>query len=106
MPRSCCCRIATARQIAFRIKVPLVSSALILILIFSLIGTLQFFTEPQALRLVSNGTITPAMHDAGAVFRAQFRAAALDTLRATPLVRVPGGAGDTPTERQAAARQK
>ncbi len=50
---------ANAWQIAFRIKVPLVSSALVLILVFALIGTLQFFTEPQILRLASNGTITP-----------------------------------------------
>jgi multiple sugar transport system permease protein len=50
---------ASARQIAFRIKVPLVSSALILILIFSLIGTLQFFTEPQILGPIANGTVTP-----------------------------------------------
>jgi multiple sugar transport system permease protein len=50
---------ASPWQIAFRIKVPLVSSALVLILVFALIGTLQFFTEPQILTLVSNGTITP-----------------------------------------------
>jgi multiple sugar transport system permease protein len=50
---------ANAWQVAFRIKVPLVGSALVLILVFALIGTLQFFTEPQILRLVSNGTITP-----------------------------------------------
>jgi multiple sugar transport system permease protein len=50
---------AGARQIAFRIKVPLVSSALTLILIFSLIGTLQFFTEPQILGPIANGTVTP-----------------------------------------------
>jgi multiple sugar transport system permease protein len=50
---------ASAWQVAFRIKVPLVGSALVLILVFALIGTLQFFTEPQILRLVSNGTITP-----------------------------------------------
>jgi multiple sugar transport system permease protein len=50
---------ANAWQIAFRIKVPIVSSALLLILVFALIGTLQFFTEPQILQLVSNGTITP-----------------------------------------------
>ena len=37
----------------------MVASALTLILVFALIGTLQFFTEPQILRLVSNGTITP-----------------------------------------------
>lgn len=50
---------ANSWQIAFRIKVPMVASALTLILVFALIGTLQFFTEPQILRLVSNGTITP-----------------------------------------------
>ncbi|MHB1489469.1 lactose transport system permease protein LacF [mine drainage metagenome] len=50
---------ANSWQLAFRIKIPLVSSALVLILVFALIGTLQFFTEPQILRLVSNGTITP-----------------------------------------------
>ncbi len=50
---------ASARQIAFRIKIPMVSSALILILVFALIGTLQFFTEPQVLGPVANGTITP-----------------------------------------------
>ena len=50
---------ASSWQIAVRVKVPMISSALLLILVFALIGTLQFFTEPQALRLVSNGTITP-----------------------------------------------
>ncbi|MEU1590699.1 sugar ABC transporter permease [Micromonospora sp. NPDC005710] len=50
---------ANARQIAIRIKVPLVTSALTLILIFSLIGTLQFFAEPQILGPIANGTVTP-----------------------------------------------
>jgi multiple sugar transport system permease protein len=50
---------ASSWQIAFRVKVPMISSALLLILVFALIGTLQFFTEPQSLRLISNGTITP-----------------------------------------------
>jgi multiple sugar transport system permease protein len=50
---------ANPRQVAFRIKVPMVSSALVLILVFALIGTLQFFTEPQVLRPISNGAITP-----------------------------------------------
>lgn len=50
---------ASSWQIALRVKIPMISSALLLILVFALIGTLQFFTEPQALRLVSNGTITP-----------------------------------------------
>lgn len=47
-------------QIALRIKVPLVASALVLILVFALIGTLQFFTEPQVLAPSSNGVITPS----------------------------------------------
>ncbi|MBL7255636.1 carbohydrate ABC transporter permease [Paractinoplanes lichenicola] len=50
---------ANSRQIAVRIKVPMVSSALVLILIFSLIGTLQFFTEPQILGPIANGSVTP-----------------------------------------------
>jgi len=56
--------------------------------------------------MLANGTITPAMHDAGAMFRAQFRAAALDTLRAMPMIRVPGGTGGPLTERQVGARRK
>ncbi|NEM92142.1 carbohydrate ABC transporter permease [Galbitalea soli] len=50
---------ASAWQVAFRIKVPLVSSALVLILVFALIGTLQFFTEPSILAPSANWSITP-----------------------------------------------
>jgi multiple sugar transport system permease protein len=50
---------ANARQIAFRIKVPMVASAFVLILVFALIGTLQFFAEPQILGPVANGSVTP-----------------------------------------------
>ena len=56
--------------------------------------------------MLANGTITPEMHDAGVLFRGQFRAAALDTLRAMPLIRMPGGSGDTITEQNHAARRK
>ncbi|HEX4057945.1 MAG TPA: sugar ABC transporter permease [Galbitalea sp.] len=49
---------ANAWQVAVRIKVPMVSSALILILVFALIGTLQFFVEPSILTPVANGSIT------------------------------------------------
>jgi multiple sugar transport system permease protein len=49
---------ANAWQVATRIKVPMVSSALILILVFALIGTLQFFVEPSILTPVANGSIT------------------------------------------------
>jgi len=50
---------ANSWQVAFRIKIPMVASALVLILVFALIGTLQFFTEPQVLGPIANGTITP-----------------------------------------------
>ncbi len=50
---------ANAWQIALRLKIPLISSAFVLILVFALIGTLQFFTEPQVLGPIANGTITP-----------------------------------------------
>ncbi|GGK74530.1 ABC transporter permease [Sphaerisporangium melleum] len=46
-------------QIALRIKIPLIAPALVLILVFSLIGTLQFFNEPQILRYLAAGTIGP-----------------------------------------------
>ncbi|GIJ34402.1 carbohydrate ABC transporter permease [Verrucosispora sp. WMMD703] len=53
-------------QVARRIKIPLIAPALILILVFSLIGTLQFFNEPQILRYLAAGTIgsdfTPNMY--------------------------------------------
>ncbi|MFF0153868.1 carbohydrate ABC transporter permease [Micromonospora sp. NPDC005203] len=53
-------------QVALRIKIPLIAPALILILVFALIGTLQFFNEPQILRYLAAGTIgtdfTPNMY--------------------------------------------
>ena len=51
---------ANSWQVALRIKVPMISSALVLILVFALIGTLQFFTEPQILRSVAAGSIDAA----------------------------------------------
>jgi multiple sugar transport system permease protein len=57
---------ASKWQIVLRIKIPLVRSALILILVFALIGTLQFFNEPQILRTLAAGSIgadyTPNMY--------------------------------------------
>jgi len=41
---------ATNWQIALRIKIPLIRDAVILTGVFSIIGTLQLFTEPQVLR--------------------------------------------------------
>ena len=54
----------------------------------------------------ANGTIDAAMRDAGRTFHAQFRAAALDTLRTAPLIRLPTGTGETPTERALDTRSK
>ncbi|WP_166845952.1 carbohydrate ABC transporter permease [Isoptericola sp. BMS4] len=57
---------ASGPQIALRIKVPMVSSSMVMVLVFSLIGTLQFFTEPTVLRSVAQGAIpsdyTPNMY--------------------------------------------
>ena len=50
---------ANSWQIALRIKIPLVSNALMLILVFALIGTLQFFNEPQVLKFLAAGSIGP-----------------------------------------------
>ncbi len=56
--------------------------------------------------MLANGTITVEMQEAGAMFRTAFRLAALDGLRAMPLLRTPGGGGDSLTDRQAAARER
>lgn len=57
---------ANGFQLATRIKVPMISSSMIMVLIFALIGTLQFFTEPQVLRSIAQGAIpvsyTPNMY--------------------------------------------
>lgn len=48
---------ATDWKVATRVKIPLVFPALVLTGIFSIIGTLQLFSEPQVMRALS-GTIT------------------------------------------------
>ena len=57
-------------------------------------------------QMLTNGSITPAMHEAGCMFRTQFRAAMLDSIRVSALIRVSGGSDDGPTEYQAAARRR
>jgi hypothetical protein len=57
-------------------------------------------------QMLANATITPEMHEAGCIFRSQFRLASLDPLRARSLIRLPGSTGDSVTESQAAARQR
>lgn len=56
--------------------------------------------------MLANGSITLPMHDAGMIFRTQFRAAALNGMRSMPLVRVTGGKGMSLTEHAIAARDK
>ncbi|MFF7792876.1 ABC transporter permease subunit [Streptomyces sp. NPDC007991] len=46
-------------QTALRVKIPMISSALVLTLMFTLIGTLQFFTEPRVLEKTASSVITP-----------------------------------------------
>jgi multiple sugar transport system permease protein len=46
-------------QTALRVKVPMISSAMVLTLMFTIIGTLQFFTEPRVLRPIASSVITP-----------------------------------------------
>ncbi|WP_194396670.1 carbohydrate ABC transporter permease [Microbacterium atlanticum] len=57
---------ASQWQIIWRIKIPLVAPALLLILVFALIGTLQFFNEPKILQDLAAGAIpndfTPNMY--------------------------------------------
>jgi multiple sugar transport system permease protein len=45
-------------QIALRVKTPMISAALVLVTIFTIVGTLQFFTEPLLLRPLNPGAIT------------------------------------------------
>lgn len=57
---------ASQWQIILRIKIPLLAPALVLILVFALIGTLQFFNEPKILQQLAAGAIpedfTPNMY--------------------------------------------
>lgn len=57
---------ASQWQIVWRIKIPLLAPSLVLILVFALIGTLQFFNEPKILQQLAAGAIpedfTPNMY--------------------------------------------
>ena len=58
-------------------------------------------------RMLKSGTIDQAMHDAGRDFQAAFIVAQLDTLRAMPILRVPGtGREPDLNERQLDARRR
>lgn len=78
---------ANERQIALRIKVPLVVPALILTGFFSAIGTLQLYNEPQTIKTMTN-VITPTWVPLMTIYRDAFmtdnlpRAAAASVLLA------------------------
>jgi hypothetical protein len=68
-------------------------------------GTPVILRRPRTLldRMVDAGTITSAMRQAGEDFHRSFRLAALDPLRAHPLLRLPTSTGDSMAERVEAA---
>lgn len=51
---------ASKMQTALQIKVPIIASSLVLTIVFALIGTLQFFTEPQVLAPLAGNAIDAA----------------------------------------------
>jgi multiple sugar transport system permease protein len=51
---------ASRLQTALQIKVPIVASSMVLVVVFSIIGTLQFFTEPQVLAPLAGNAIDAA----------------------------------------------
>ena len=57
-------------------------------------------------QMLGNGSITPEMHEAGQAFRAAFRLAALDPLKARSLVWMPRTTGERIGDRTAAARER
>jgi len=62
---------ASERQIAFRVKLPLIAPAVGMSALFSIIGTLQLFNEPTILRSLTpsvTSTYTPNMYAYSAAF--------------------------------------
>lgn len=49
---------ASPLQIALRIKTPLIGSSIVMVTVFTIIGTLQLFVEPFLLQPLDNGVIT------------------------------------------------
>lgn len=57
-------------------------------------------------QMLANGTITPQMHEAGQIFRALFRSAALDRIATSQLIRLAGATNDDMPNRQIDARRR
>jgi multiple sugar transport system permease protein len=66
---------ASGWQIARRVKIPLIAPALVLTAVFSIIGTLQLFNEPQIMRIIApevvGSSYTPNLYAYSLAFRAQ-----------------------------------
>jgi multiple sugar transport system permease protein len=66
---------ASGRQIARHVKVPLIAPALVLTTVFSIIGTLQLFNEPQIMTSIAPEVIgssyTPNLYAYSLAFRNQ-----------------------------------
>lgn len=56
--------------------------------------------------MLTNGTISPEMFEAGTKFRIQFRTAALDGIQVMSLIRVSGNTGAGLTEHQVTSRDR
>lgn len=56
--------------------------------------------------MLTNGTITPQMHEAGEIFRGMFRAACFDSMSTSQILRIPGTRVDTLSTIQVDARRR
>ena len=56
--------------------------------------------------MLTNGNITPQMHEAGCIFRTLFRSAAIDSMATSQLIRLPGSTADRLSDRQLDARRR
>lgn len=56
--------------------------------------------------MLAHGSITPEMHEAGCTFRTLFRTAAIDSMGTSQLIRLPGSATDSVSNRQLDARRR
>jgi len=56
--------------------------------------------------MLSNGSITPQMHEAGCIFRTLFHTAAIDRMPTSQLIRLAGSTADRMSNRQLDARRR
>lgn len=56
--------------------------------------------------MLTNGTITPQMHEAGCIFRTLFRSAAIDSMCTSQLIRLAGATAEGFSNRQLEARRR